>query len=72
MYNCCESARIAGILLQPFIPEKSSQLLDVLGVDTALEARNFAAASYGADQSYGQGTRLSRMEPIFPPMLVDS
>lgn len=30
-----ETLRIAGILLQPFMPTKAAQLLDMLGVDAA-------------------------------------
>ncbi|KAM0813493.1 putative tRNA synthetases class I (M)-domain-containing protein [Seiridium cardinale] len=33
VYLSAESIRIAGILLQPFIPEKAAEILDRLGVD---------------------------------------
>ncbi|KAI0874614.1 tRNA synthetases class I (M)-domain-containing protein [Hypoxylon argillaceum] len=46
-----ESLRIVGILLQPFIPEKASELLDRLGVKP--DRRTFSDAVLYADDSYG-------------------
>lgn len=51
VFFTAESLRIVGILLQPFIPEKASELLDRLGVDPA--RRMFEDAVLYADDSYG-------------------
>lgn len=51
IYLCAESLRIMGILLQPFIPNKSSELLDMLGVKET--RRTLSYASLGADSTYG-------------------
>ncbi|KAI8946213.1 tRNA synthetases class I (M)-domain-containing protein [Xylaria longipes] len=51
VFLAAESLRIVGILLQPFIPEKSSELLDRLGVSP--DRRTFADAVLYADDSYG-------------------
>ncbi|KAI1005093.1 putative methionine--tRNA ligase [Podosphaera aphanis] len=51
IYHCAESVRIVGILLQPYMPEKSKELLDILCVDTG--NRSFSFAKLGADSNYG-------------------
>lgn len=68
IYLCTESLRICGILLQPFMPAKMKQLLDMLGV--AEDARMYSNADLGNDQEYGdpkdeigKGT-----EVLFPPL----
>ncbi|KAI0112637.1 tRNA synthetases class I (M)-domain-containing protein [Hypoxylon sp. NC0597] len=72
VYYAAESLRFAGILLQPFIPEKSSQLLDRLGVSQ--DRRTMRYAELHADDSYGtsmvplgEGAQSS----LFPPMPVE-
>lgn len=74
IYNTAESLRIAGILLQPFMPTKATQLLDTLGVAGDAPSRNFEAARFGADHAYGvplvelkKGTEGS----LFPPLLTE-
>ncbi|KAI0810595.1 tRNA synthetases class I (M)-domain-containing protein [Xylaria sp. FL0064] len=70
VFIAAESLRIVGILLQPFIPEKSSELLDRLGVDPSRRTLNDAVL-YG-DDSYGTplvplGTGAkSSLFPILP------
>ncbi|OJD13058.1 methionine-tRNA ligase [Emergomyces pasteurianus Ep9510] len=75
LYTTAESLRIAGILLQPFMPQKSSELLDMLGVAREVEKRNFNAAKLGADHSYGvplvdlkEGTAGT----LFPPLISEA
>lgn len=53
MYVSSESARVACILLQPFMPTKMDQALDQLSVDP--KKRTFEYAGYGLDKSYGKG-----------------
>ncbi|KAI0104866.1 tRNA synthetases class I (M)-domain-containing protein [Nemania sp. FL0031] len=51
VFLAAESLRIAGILLQPFIPEKASELLDRLGVSP--NRRTLEDAVLYKDESYG-------------------
>ncbi|KAI1422192.1 tRNA synthetases class I (M)-domain-containing protein [Xylaria sp. FL1777] len=51
VFFAAESLRIIGILLQPFIPEKASELLDRLGVSPV--RRTYEDAVLFADDSYG-------------------
>lgn len=72
IFFAAESVRVAGILLQPFIPEKSSELLDRLGVSsdrrTFEHARLFADGAYGTPAiPLGEGAQSS----LFPPMPVE-
>lgn len=52
IYFCSETLRICGILLQPFIPESASRMLDMLGVGK--NARTFDHATFGSDKDYGK------------------
>jgi methionyl-tRNA synthetase len=51
IYLCAESLRICGILLQPYMPETMTKLLDMLGVSS--DARKFANTEFGSDTTYG-------------------
>jgi len=51
IYSVIESCRISAILMQPIMPDKMAQLLDMLGVDRA--KRSWKHASVRADGSYG-------------------
>lgn len=69
IYLCAESIRICGILLQPYMPSKMKQLLDMLGV--ADNARLYANAVLGSDKDYGVpkfplGTGTQGI--LFPPL----
>ncbi|KAI2463378.1 tRNA synthetases class I (M)-domain-containing protein [Annulohypoxylon bovei var. microspora] len=72
IFHAAESLRIAGILLQPFMPEKMSRLLDVLGVSP--DRRTFGDARLDADNDYGTSfVPLVRGAPgsLFPPIPVE-
>ncbi|ORY71708.1 tRNA synthetases class I (M)-domain-containing protein [Pseudomassariella vexata] len=69
VYCAAESVRVAGILLQPYMPEKAAGLLDRLGVEP--ERRTLAYAKLHADDTYGvsrvplgEGAQSS----LFPPI----
>lgn len=64
-----ESLRIAGILLQPFMPDKAAQLLDLLGVEN--QNRTFDHAKPLVDATYGTAFITTGKEGIFPPPVVD-
>ena len=51
LYLMVESLRIMGILLQPFMPDKATQLLDSMGVSP--DQRTFKHTAIGVDKSYG-------------------
>lgn len=64
---------MSGILLQPFIPGKAGELLDILGV--AENRRGFEDAKIGADFSYGTPKRTPGNSPydgLFPPLAVEN
>ena len=46
-----EALRMAGILLQPYMPNKAKMMLDQLGVDDA--RRTFEYCALGRDLHYG-------------------
>ena len=73
IYLNTEVLRLAGILLQPVMPAKAKQLLDMLGV--ADDKRGFADAQFGVDKDYG----VSRVPigkgqagVLFAPLMSDS
>ncbi|EED15227.1 methionyl-tRNA synthetase, putative [Talaromyces stipitatus ATCC 10500] len=70
-YNVSEYLRIAGILLQPFVPQKASEVLDRIGVRQDAVARGFGAAQYGADYEYGHAPKVDKRELLFPPLMVE-
>lgn len=67
-----EMLRLAGIMLQPVMPAKAKQLLDMLGV--ADDRRGFADAQLGVDKDYGvsrvpQGKGQAGV--LFAPLMSD-
>ncbi|KAL9101768.1 MAG: hypothetical protein Q9163_003015 [Psora crenata] len=68
IYLCSESIRICGILLQPFMPAKMKQLLEMLGVSEG--SRSFRNADFGSDHNYGQPTYAleGHKGVLFPPV----
>lgn len=72
VYLASEALRLAGILLQPYMPNKAAQLLDMLGV--AEGRRSWQWAEAGKDNEYG----VSKVElgkgikdVLFPPLSSD-
>ncbi|KAH9878576.1 hypothetical protein IAQ61_001848 [Plenodomus lingam] len=70
IFLAAESLRIAGILLQPYMPNQAAELLDQLGV--ARERRGFVDAVPGADTGYGVPMRElgSGHEGVLFPVLA--
>lgn len=68
IYNVSETLRISAILLQPFMPTKAPELLDILQVDREPAKRRFSAAAYGSDPDYGDGVQK---RILFPPLIVE-
>ena len=72
IYHSAEAIRIAGILLQPYMPGKAAQLLDMIGVDES--RRGFKDAVLGADETYGEGivpVGITAWDSLFPPLSVE-
>lgn len=73
VYLCTESARVAAILLQPFMPTKMKLALDWLGVAEA--NRTFYQAEYSKDLTYGEPfVDVGTAGPdgtIFPPLILE-
>ncbi|KAK3296978.1 tRNA synthetases class I (M)-domain-containing protein [Chaetomium fimeti] len=72
LFLVAEGLRLSGILLQPFLPDKAAQLLDILGV--AQDKRTFDHALLRCDLDYGvpmvdPGT--GRADGLFPPLIED-
>lgn len=65
IYLSAEAVRVAGILLQPFMPEKMRQLLDQISVGE--DRRGFEFAGLGKDRGYGIGAS-GRRAMLFPPL----
>jgi methionyl-tRNA synthetase len=73
IYYSSEAIRICGILLQPFMPTKANQLLDMLGVDEG--KRRFQDAVLGGDGTYGEKkvpVGKCAHDSLFPPLLVEN
>lgn len=73
VYHVAECLRIAGILLQPFIPLSAAKLLDTLGVDQ--QHRTLPFAEVGKDFDYGIPLRPPGSRPhdsLFPPLAVEN
>lgn len=73
LYLSSETLRMSAIMLQPFMPSKSSELADMLGMH--VDRRGFEYARLGADDSYGEGkVDLGRgtVGVLFPPLMSRS
>jgi methionyl-tRNA synthetase len=62
LYVTAEVVRQIAILAQPAMPDAAGQLLDILGIPDAFEARNFAALA----TRIKPGTVLPAPAPVFP------
>lgn len=73
IYYSAEAIRIVGILLQPYMPTKAAQLLDMIGVEES--RRTFEDAKLGADDTYGipiVPVGRDAWDGLFPPLPVES
>lgn len=69
IFEAAEALRIVGILLQPYMPNKASMLLDQLGVHH--DRRSFEWCKPGVDLTYGEpmvelGAQYAGV--LFPPL----
>lgn len=73
IYHCTEAIRIVGILLQPYMPNKSAELLDMIGVDAS--KRSYEHATWGSDIEYGTAktsTGKGAWDGLFPPLPLET
>jgi methionyl-tRNA synthetase len=63
LYVTAEVIRQVAILAQPFMPESSAKMLDILGVPAG--ERDFAALGEGGKR-LAPGTQLGLIAPVFP------
>lgn len=70
VYHCMETLRICGILLQPFIPDKATELLNVLCVNSM--KRSFDFANYKVDLEYGNTIPTPKNQLLFPQLAVEN
>ncbi|KAL8739719.1 MAG: hypothetical protein Q9190_007504 [Brigantiaea leucoxantha] len=72
IFLCAESIRISGILLQPVMPSKMKELLDLVGVQPG--ARGYKDTRFGADRDYGRAmidVGVGAETALFPPLRSD-
>ncbi|KAH7062091.1 tRNA synthetases class I (M)-domain-containing protein [Macrophomina phaseolina] len=69
IFLCAETLRIAAILLQPYMPSKAAELLDMLGVDE--KKRSFEFAMVCRDFDYGVSKVNLSKAVLFPPIGID-
>ena len=67
LYTLVETIRMLALIVQPFMPRASAQMLDQLAV--AENARTFEA--FGTDHTLKAGTVLPKPEGIFPRFVDD-
>jgi methionyl-tRNA synthetase len=69
VYLAAEALRMAGILLQPYMPNKAKTMLDQLGIDNT--RRTFEYCAVGRDLHYGTPTidlGVKYEGALFPPL----
>lgn len=73
IYIMAETIRNMGILLQPYMPQKAMEMLDILGVPH--KNRTFEFCGFGKDMDYGVPMRdpgRTAHESLFPPLDVEN
>ncbi|KAF2156908.1 hypothetical protein K461DRAFT_220169 [Myriangium duriaei CBS 260.36] len=66
MFLMAETLRLVGIMLQPFMPEKSGILLDMLLVEK--DQRSFKDAQLCGDRKYGRTASPDKAGLLFPAL----
>ncbi|KAF2099122.1 methionyl-tRNA synthetase [Rhizodiscina lignyota] len=73
IFLCADFLRMAGILLQPVMPGKAAQLLDMLGVSKDARAVEHARVGSDADFGVSKGGEVpqGRRGMLFPPLVSE-
>ncbi|GJJ78642.1 methionyl-tRNA synthetase [Entomortierella parvispora] len=68
LWYAMESTRIAGIMLQPIMPTKAAEILDILAIDPDERTWEFVHIGRGWANTGTEQRRLSELscEPVFP------
>jgi methionyl-tRNA synthetase len=69
LYNCVEALRFLSILIYPFMPDTSEQILEQIGVPEKAGKYTFADLEWGRMPS---GVSMGKVEPIFPRIEVET
>ena len=64
MYNCAESLRVLGVLLNPFMPQSTEAMMKQLGVETAIEEQGMNSINKWGGLKPGSQTQ--KAEQLFP------
>jgi methionyl-tRNA synthetase len=64
MYNSAESLRVLGVLLNPFMPESTTSLMQQLGVETSIEAQGMISINEWGGLKTGSQTQKTKQ--LFP------
>ncbi|MDI6704015.1 MAG: methionine--tRNA ligase [bacterium] len=64
IYNLCEAIRFIGILLYPFMPNKSSLIIEQLGIKEDITLQGLSSLNIWGKLS--PGTTIRKTGPIFP------
>lgn len=70
IFACAEALRLSALLLQPVMPDKMHELLELLGVDAS--RRTFKHAKLGGDDTYGVpkiDVGKGHQGALFPPLI---
>ena len=62
LYGLAEGLRVVTVLLHPYLPEATTELLAALGKGTG-DARTLADVELGAQPG---GAEISKLAPLFP------
>ena len=64
MYNCAESLRVLGILLNPFMPQSTESMMKQLGVETPIEEQGMSSINdWGGLKP---GSQMQKAKQLFP------
>ena len=64
MYNCAESLRVLGILLNPFMPQSIESMMKQLGVETPIEEQGMSSINdWGGLKP---GSQMQKAKQLFP------
>ena len=64
MYNCAESLRVLGVLLNPFMPQSTEAMMKQLGVETAIEEQGMNSINKWGGLK--PGCQTQKAEQLFP------
>ena len=70
LHTCCETLRVVGVLLSPFMPETAAEILDRIGHPDELESAQLPGSARWGGIRVNAPTRKG--EPLFPRIEVEA